>query len=321
MSGRATLVHLFPFIGLGLVIVCAGVIALWGGLVYPDAVVPVPTAKIFSGSVSLSVLAAEAQARVTWELAMLFLLLAIAAALVGSAIVIATCLRCGDTATRLSFYLAVAVAGVCVVLACVGFDISSCSLAGPFADLVEVLQPHAVKTILCVTDLLGGLTIFLLAVGVSACLVPVPADTVAAQRTLLLQTRRLRWLLYLSAAVLAGATLEVSTLYAWPASLAAEPGNREAILRIAGIYAVGAGTILTLLLLAGYGPAAIVLRHRVLRFAERATKTTDPQVIDDWLKQQGMESTHAQLLMRALAAISPLIAGGPLTSFLNQISF
>jgi hypothetical protein len=129
------------------------------------------------------------------------------------------------------------------------------------------------------------------------------------------QTRRLRIGLFIAAALLVAGVMEVSLLLHWPtARLPAR--DAAAIIALADTVSIGNGTVLSLLLVATYGVASLVVLDRV---RERAAEIEpDRTRREEWLADNDLASMPTQQLLRVLALVAPLVAGGPLTSLFES---
>jgi hypothetical protein len=128
-------------------------------------------------------------------------------------------------------------------------------------------------------------------------------------------TRRIswgRWQLYVGTVLLVAGVMEVGGFHRLPTPYLS-PEDAKAVDAIASMTSLSVGTVLTLMLLAIYGPAALVLRMRVMAVAARE----NPKDPDAWIREHGLESSLPQHLTRLAAVLAPLLAGGPLTMLLK----
>lgn len=121
-----------------------------------------------------------------------------------------------------------------------------------------------------------------------------------------------RWLLYLGTVLLVAGVMEVGGFHRLPTPYL-DPGDAKCVDAIASVTSLSVGTVLTLMLLAIYGPAALVLRMRVMAVAARE----NPRDPDAWIREHGLDSSMPQHLTRLGAVLAPLLAGGPLTMLLK----
>jgi hypothetical protein len=85
--------------------------------------------------------------------------------------------------------------------------------------------------------------------------------------------------------------------------------------------------VFSLLLLAAYGPAVLVLRWRglelleLLELLERAPggAATPPDKRHEWLRDHGLAGTLGQQAWRLAAVLGPLITGGPVADLLEMV--
>lgn len=157
----------------------------------------------------------------------------------------------------------------------------------------------------------------LLAIAASSTLAR-PREEAPSPRHLAAQTQRLRQVLFLAATMLVAGTMQTAAMHRLPATLC-EGDAREALAALGQGVSATAGTIWTLLILAFYLPAAMILRRRALTLAEAAEDGGEPDQIAKWLAEQGMESTLWQQLARLGAIVSPFLMGGPLTALLDLL--
>ncbi|MDX1502746.1 MAG: hypothetical protein R3325_10325 [Thermoanaerobaculia bacterium] len=132
------------------------------------------------------------------------------------------------------------------------------------------------------------------------------------------QTRRLRTLLFVGTALLVAGLLEIAALLRWPAVQLAKPEG-EAVRQAADALAVAAGTLLTVLLLATYGVAALILRARIASLARE--EALDAKAVTAELEEQGAGVGLFQQVARLVALLAPLLAGGPVTTILDMLTY
>jgi hypothetical protein len=134
-----------------------------------------------------------------------------------------------------------------------------------------------------------------------------------------LQATRLQKILYAGAAILVVGCLHVAAIHNLPLPFL-DPDAREAV-REAGKGIVAAtGLLWTLLLLGIFLPAAAVLRSDALGVADRqGLKPTDPN-LRDWLKDQQLDYPLAKQIRHLVAALAPLLAGGPGAVLLDVVT-
>jgi hypothetical protein len=123
-----------------------------------------------------------------------------------------------------------------------------------------------------------------------------------------------RWLLYLGTVLLVAGVMEVGGFHRLPTPYLS-PTDAKCVDAIASMTSLSAGTVLTLMLLAIYGPAALILRMRVFALAARE----NPENPEVWIKEHGLDSSVPQHLTRLAAVLAPLLAGGPFTALLKAL--
>ena len=142
------------------------------------------------------------------------------------------------------------------------------------------------------------------------CVTLSPGERDAAAVSARLASLR-RWL-YVAAALLVAGLLEVAFLLHWPVARLASP-EAEAVAQLAAAVTTEAGTLLSILLALTYGSAAWILH-------ERARSLAPAEAGEGWLKERGFGSTLGQHLVRVVALLAPLVAGGPLTALLESLA-
>lgn len=120
-----------------------------------------------------------------------------------------------------------------------------------------------------------------------------------------------RWL-YVAAALLVAGLLEVAFLLHWPVARL-EGVEAQAVAKLADTVTTAAGTLLSILLALTYGSAVWILRARALSLAPTEER-------GEWMSAQGFGSSLGQHLVRVVALLAPLVAGGPLTALLDALA-
>ena len=93
-------------------------------------------------------------------------------------------------------------------------------------------------------------------------------------------------------------------------------------------YSFAAGTVFTLILIAIYVPAALEFRRRARALAikkigarsDAKEKSYPPAArdIERWMKRHGLYLSWSQTFNQVLAALGPIVAGGPIAALLSQ---
>jgi len=179
----------------------------------------------------------------------------------------------------------------------------------------QVLVDHlsaGVKQYRELTKALALAAVTLIFASISATLYMPRPPTLIALRA---QAERLQTLLYISAGILVAGVLEIAFLLRWPAARL-DPIDAEPIIVLGNVVSTGAGTLLTLLLLATYGTAALIMRRRIADISREVVASERAQ----WLARHGFKSTPTGQLLRVIAMIAPLIAGGPVVQLLERFA-
>jgi hypothetical protein len=133
-------------------------------------------------------------------------------------------------------------------------------------------------------------------------------------------TRQLRELFYLGAALMVIFVVETGSELLWAASLlqAGKGGEGEAVNKLALGAALNLGVYGVTLLLAIHLPAVWVLTTTV-RNAVAVLKPDAPERQESWLTQQGLASSTTQYLTQVVTVLSPLWAGFPLAKLVEYL--
>jgi hypothetical protein len=123
---------------------------------------------------------------------------------------------------------------------------------------------------------------------------------------------RLRYGIYLGAALLAVLVAETAARYAWPASLLSSSDDKplfDALNAFGQEYALVTGLFLSLLLAVLYYPAVTVLRNRGREYY-RARKPTDTlKQQEEWLDGEGLSFKFSSNWSEFIALLAPAAAG------------
>lgn len=151
--------------------------------------------------------------------------------------------------------------------------------------------------------------IFMIIAALCSLASPLRGEPAAALKKLLQRKRLATSLLYLSAALLTFAVVQINLVVI-------QPGNAqllnvsESVLKAIGLgAAMLAGTFFTLLLAAMYAPTALILHGEAYFLADRTQQTASEDRKDKWLTENGLVGSGAQTMLRIAAMISPILAG------------
>lgn len=258
--------------------------------------------------------------RVSWGFATLVYLVAWIAAVVGGVVVLYRLLS-GRSARRLG--LVAGALGVSLVGAVLRFN---CPLqVGGVTEILAAafrrLGIREVETLLALSQAFAVGAALLLLIAASATLKPSAAtDNTEAGRELRRRQRLLQVVLYLGAVVLVAGTVQVVTVYQVPVPLLAGEAERAAMSRLAQGLSVATGGLWTLVLLAIYAPAALILRHRATRLAGHAFDSREAESEESWLEEMGLASSWTSQLARLAAVASPLLTSGPAALLIEALT-
>ncbi|MBS1913906.1 MAG: hypothetical protein JST22_18095 [Bacteroidetes bacterium] len=120
------------------------------------------------------------------------------------------------------------------------------------------------------------------------------------------QQSAMRVVLYIGTAVLIATIMRLSALFEWGSACCAMTPELQAFFRGGstewGVYS-------TLLLLAVYLPAALIIYRRALDLAETKLPEGSQTERDAWLKDQGLVSSPLEQLPRIAAIVAPFFVG------------
>lgn len=170
--------------------------------------------------------------------------------------------------------------------------------------------------VLDVVNLLAGLGVGALIVGMILCLDTRHCEDIEDEAALLAENlRQMRQQLYLSSVILTFGMFFATSWMNWPMPLIqdAEKGAYEALVLSAALFI---GTYFTLLILSFYLPVAIVLGGRVRDLADRAGQggpTAETRGAEDWMTAHGLKAGVGDYLRAGFALVAPILsafAGG-----------
>lgn len=245
--------------------------------------------------------------RLSWGLALLVFLIACFVALGGGLVLLGTALD-----TRPPYVRRVAQTAV-ALLAAAGFALSASDpltvpgllpyLEHAFADGLQGAAAWLARS-----TALSVAAAVLLTVTTAATLLPPPNERPRPPEHLRAQIRRLRVVLYLGAAVLVAGTLLTSAYHHLPIPQLAD-GHREAGELLAGGVTFVTGALWSLVLLAMYVPAALILDRRA--WAVATARDGESPARQGWLEEEGLTSRWYGTLLRVTAILAPFLSSGP----------
>ncbi len=165
--------------------------------------------------------------------------------------------------------------------------------------------------ILDIVNVLAGLAVGALIVGMILCLETRESDDVEEEAALLAQNlRQMRQQLYLSSLVLTfGIFFATSWMY-WPISLVLD-AERSAYSSVILATALFTGTYFSLLILSFYLPVALILDDRVRKLAETAGQDAEAGEqldLNDWRSSHGLKDGVSDYLRAGFALTAPILA-------------
>lgn len=130
-----------------------------------------------------------------------------------------------------------------------------------------------------------------------------------------LQMKRLKEVLTAASAILVSGILHMGAWLRWPASLVADTAGQEAVLGTALAITLYWGVTFTLMLVATYLPAALLLARRAeALLVDRPAEVSEPDP-DQWLKDHGLFLSLQDHFPQFGLILAPLLAS-PLSSLL-----
>lgn len=198
---------------------------------------------------------------------------------------------------------------------------------------VYKFAPHA-KTFVSIVQILG--TVALVAIAIAVSLILSRARHDSAQKQELINKRAsaiardkniIHKLLYVSALALIAGALQASALYSWGLAMPSENMlsdlNNFNSLKTTGIPQLMEafnGAFYSIMLAIIFAPAFIQLGL----IADRLLDEAKPYAIETerkaWFVEYALETSVPRQLLSALAILSPMLVGGPLTSLIEALS-
>lgn len=129
------------------------------------------------------------------------------------------------------------------------------------------------------------------------------------------QMRRMKELLNLGSALLVLGIVHMNAWLRWPAALVADPGIASDINGLSLSVSLFWGAAFTLMIIAFYLPAALLLRQRA---SALLAETGSPDSVMTWLKDHGLSLSPAEQMPQLAAMLAPLLAG-PVGSALGNL--
>ena len=166
-------------------------------------------------------------------------------------------------------------------------------------------------------------TVAMVLIGLGFCAVllrPLQSRSPALEEDLRLAGQQVKWLLYAGAGLLVSGVSAVTAFYLWPVVFVppeapAAVTSAETIKSVAAVVALATGSIDSLLLLGVFLPAA----YHLHKCAERLVSSQEvaPGDREKWLEEKRLALSPAQQLKPILAVLSPLLAGGSASALIN----
>lgn len=129
------------------------------------------------------------------------------------------------------------------------------------------------------------------------------------------QMKRLKEVLTAASAILVSGILHMGAWLRWPAALVADNAGQEAVLGTALAITLFWGVTFTLMLVATYLPAALLLARRAeAQLLERPSESAEPEP-DQWLREHGLFLSLQDHFPQFGLILAPLLAS-PLSSLL-----
>jgi hypothetical protein len=246
----------------------------------------------------------DLSARLAWGIAAVLFIGLWAAAMAVAVQQILT-LKRGRTASAATLLVA-AIVGVAVYRN-QRFSPTALEVLGRFLQMLEAQRHTNIAGVSQVlTALAAAAAVVLLAAGWSVVQdVPTTAaDDKSHESKLRERVDGLRMIFNAGAAFLVASTVEIATLYQWPAAVFGSGGELKTAAWMAGAFS---GVLFSVILTLVYLPAASRLRAAV-----RATMS--PADASDLLDSKGINDTTSQQIARILQALAPMLTAFPLSA-------
>jgi hypothetical protein len=175
----------------------------------------------------------------------------------------------------------------------------------------EVPAISLFNRILDIVNVLAGLAVGALIVGMVLCLETPDGDDIEEQAALLVQNiKQMRQQLYMSSIVLTFGMLFATSWMYWPLPLV-EEAEQAAYGALVLASALFTGTYFSLLILSFYLPVALILDGRTRTLAEKVGRGALPGNkvdVEDWRASRGLQDGAIDYLRAGFAVTAPILA-------------
>lgn len=165
--------------------------------------------------------------------------------------------------------------------------------------------------IMDMTNVVAGLGVGALIVGMILCLEKQPKDDIEAQAAQLERgLNRMRRQLYLSGVVLTFGIFFATSWMRWPLPMVAKAGH-DAYADLVAASSLFTGIYFSLLILSFYLPVALILegrKQRLVLAAAHGTELSDPKKRMEWQKIHGLLSDPSEVFKSGFALAGPILA-------------
>lgn len=185
--------------------------------------------------------------------------------------------------------------------------------AGPHRITQELLQ--YVRTVVSVVNAQAIIVPIVALLAACSTLTPPVTGSHPDPDYCALQMRRLKDVLSAASAILVAGILHMGAWLRWPSALVGEPHAHEAVLGAALAITLFWGVTFTLMLVATYLPAAILLARRAQALLQERPDTPTVPDRDQWLKDHGLFLSLQDHFPQFGLMLAPLLAS-PLSSLL-----